>query len=270
MIVVGLVITLAVVWVLFLAGRSWTADTSAGAAIDDLGQFIVTLLDGLTFAGLLFVVASGFTLIFGLMRTVNMAHGAFFLLAAYIAIDLQQTMVGKTRNIEPGDVSMLEWFVPLLVGALAVAVLGVVMQQLFLRWNQGQDLRQAIITIAVTVILADQMLYQYGGLAKTMVWPGDVVHFTTILGSATHGVVCSCSPSRWSSGSCSGCGSTGPAWAWSSVPASTTRTWSARSASTWPSCSASRSSWAPSSPEWGARWARPSPGWRKGPTGSGS
>ena len=182
MIVVGLVITLAVVWVLFLAGRSWTADTSAGAAIDDPGQFIVTLLDGLTFAGLLFVVASGFTLIFGLMRTVNMAHGAFFLLAAYIAIDLQQTMVGKTRNIEPGDVSMLQWVVPLLVGALAVAVLGVVIQQLFLRWNQGQDLRQAIITIAVTVILADQMLYQYGGLAKTMVWPGDVVHFTTIFG----------------------------------------------------------------------------------------
>ena len=78
-ILVGLVITLAVLWVLFLADRSWTADTSAGAAIDEPGEFVVTLLDGLTFAGLLFVVASGFTLVFGLMRTVNMAHGAFFL-----------------------------------------------------------------------------------------------------------------------------------------------------------------------------------------------
>lgn len=181
-IVVGVVIAFAVVWVLFLADRSWTADTSAGSAIEEPGQFLVTLLDGLTFAGLLFVVASGFTLIFGLMRTVNMAHGAFFLLAAYIAIDLQKTMVGKTRNIESTDVSMVEWIVPLLVGALAVAVLGVVMQQLFLRWNQGQDLRQAIITIAVTVILADQMLYQYGGLAKTMVWPDDVVRFFDIMG----------------------------------------------------------------------------------------
>jgi branched-chain amino acid transport system permease protein len=55
-------------------------------------------------------------------------------------------------------------------------------QQLFLRWNQGQDLRQAIITIAVTVILADQMLAQYGGLAKKMVWPGDVVNFYEIMG----------------------------------------------------------------------------------------
>jgi len=180
--VVWLLITFAVVWVLFLADRSWTARTSAGAAIEEPGEFIVTLLDGLTFAGLLFVVAAGFTLIFGLMRTVNMAHGAFFLLAAYIAIDVQKRMVGKTRNIETDDVSMLQWIIPLLVGATIAAVLGVVMQQLFLRWNQGQDLRQAIITMAVTVILADQMLFQYGGLAKKMVWPGDTVRFFDIMG----------------------------------------------------------------------------------------
>jgi branched-chain amino acid transport system permease protein len=179
---VSILIAFAIAWVLFLADRSWTVATSAGSAIAEPGEFFVTLLDGLTFAGLLFIVASGFTLIFGLMRTVNMAHGAFFLLAAYIAIELQKKMVGKTRNIEPGDVSMLDWIVPLLVGATIVAVLGVVVQQLFLRWNQGQDLRQAIITIAVTVILADQMLLQYGGLAKKMVWPGDVVHFWTIFG----------------------------------------------------------------------------------------
>ena len=100
-IAVGLPIVFVVCWVLFFA-----TGTPAGAAIDEPGEFLVTLLDGLTFAGLMFVVASGFTLIFGLMRTVNMAHGALFLLAAYIAIDLQQTMVGKTRNIEPDDVSI--------------------------------------------------------------------------------------------------------------------------------------------------------------------
>jgi branched-chain amino acid transport system permease protein len=183
MIVIGALIVSAAAWVLFLADRSWTAQTSAGSAIEEPGDFIVTFLDGLTFAGLLFVVASGFTLIFGLMRTVNMAHGALFLLSAYVAIELQKNMVGKTRNIESAEVSMLQWIVPLLVGSAVVAVLGVVMQQLFLRWNQGQDLRQAIITVAVTVILADQMLLQYGGLAKKMVWPGDVVHFFEIFGS---------------------------------------------------------------------------------------
>jgi len=181
-IMVGLIVAFAVLWILFLADRSWTVKTSAGAAIEEPGEFLVTLLDGLTFAGLLFVVASGFTLIFGLMRTVNMAHGAMFLLAAYVGIQLQQTMVGKSRNIESAEVSMFAWVVPLLVGATVVAVLGVVMQQLFLRWNQGQDLRQAIITIAVSVVLADQMLLQFGGLAKKMVWPGSVVHFFEILG----------------------------------------------------------------------------------------
>ena len=65
----GLVV-LVLAWILFFAHG-----TSAGAAIDEPGEFVVTLLDGITFAGLMFVVASGFTLIFGLMRTVNMAHG---------------------------------------------------------------------------------------------------------------------------------------------------------------------------------------------------
>jgi branched-chain amino acid transport system permease protein len=181
-ILISLLVASAAAWVLFLADQSWTAKTSAGSAIAEPGEFIVTFLDGLTFAGLLFVVASGFTLIFGLMRTVNMAHGALFLLSAYVAIELQKKMVGKSRNIESDEVSMLQWILPLLVGSAVVAILGVLMQQFFLRWNQGQDLRQAIITVAVTVILADQMLLQYGGLAKKMVWPGDVVHFFEIFG----------------------------------------------------------------------------------------
>lgn len=174
---VRLALLLALVWVLFLA-----RGTPAGPAVSDPGRFVVTLLDGLTFAGLLFVVASGFTLIFGLMRTVNMAHGSLFLLSGFIAIRVQQAMVGKTRNIEAVDVSVLDWVVPLLVGAAVAAVLGVVLQQVFLQWNQGQELRQALITLAISVVLADQMLRAFGGLALRMVWPGDVTHFLTILG----------------------------------------------------------------------------------------
>jgi branched-chain amino acid transport system permease protein len=175
--VVPLVVALAVVWVLFLA-----RDTPAEPAIRDPGRFAVTLLDGVTFAGLLFVVASGFTLIFGLMRTVNMAHGSLFLLAGFTAIELQQRMVGKTRNIAPEDVSIWSWILPLLAAAALAAGLGVVLQQVLLRWNQGQELRQALITIAVSVVLADQMIRQFGGLAKTMVWPGSVSHFIEIFG----------------------------------------------------------------------------------------
>ena len=100
-IAVGLPIVFVVSWVLFFA-----TGTSSGSAVSEPGEFVITLLDGVTFAGLMFVVASGFTLIFGLMRTVNMAHGSLFLLAAYIAIELQQKMAGKSRNLEPADVSV--------------------------------------------------------------------------------------------------------------------------------------------------------------------
>src|SRR5260370_21223617 len=52
------------------------------------------------------------------------------------------------------------------------------MQQVFLRWNQGQDLRQALITIAISVILADQMVAHFGGIAESIqqpsVWPDSV------------------------------------------------------------------------------------------------
>jgi len=175
--VVPVVLLLAALWVLFLAH-----DTPEEPAVEDPGGFAVTLLNGITFAGLLFVVASGFTLIFGLMRTVNMAHGSLFLLSGFTAISLQQAMVGKTRNIAPEDVSLVSWIVPLLAAAGLAAGLGVLLQQVFLRWNQGQDLRQALITIAISVVLADQMLRQFGGLAKTMVWPGAVTHFIEISG----------------------------------------------------------------------------------------
>ena len=98
--IIGALIAFAVLWVLFLADRSFTVETSAGSALAEPGEFIVTLLDGLTFAGLLFVVSSGFTLIFGLMRTVNMAHGALFLLAAYIAIELQREIDALEDRID--------------------------------------------------------------------------------------------------------------------------------------------------------------------------
>jgi branched-chain amino acid transport system permease protein len=173
----GAVALAAVAWVLFLADG-----TPAGAAVTNPGNFVVTLLDAVTFAGLLFVAASGFTLIFGLMRTVNMAHGSLFLLAAYIAIRVQQTMVGRTRNIDAADVGLLDWVVPMLAGATVAGVLGLVIQQVFLQWNEGQELRQALITLALTVVLADQMLRAFGGLAQRMVWPGSVTHFFSILG----------------------------------------------------------------------------------------
>jgi branched-chain amino acid transport system permease protein len=175
--VLGAIVVLPAVWVLFIA-----SGTSFGPAVSDPKDFLITLLNGLTAAALYFVVASGFTLIFGLMRVVNMAHGAFFLLGGYIALHLQRDMVGGggALGLSSAQVSLAQWLIPALAAIAIVAGVGLLMQQLFLRWNQGQDLRQALITIAISIILADQMLAHFGGVAEDISWPGAFDKFVNL------------------------------------------------------------------------------------------
>jgi branched-chain amino acid transport system permease protein len=155
-------------------------------AAGDLRQFVVVTLNGATLAALYFVVASGFTLIFGLMRVVNMAHGSLYLLGGYLALELQEAWfeddtglglsLSGTSDTEYG---LTAWLIPLLVATLLIVLLGVAIQQVFLRWNQGQDLRQALITIALSVIIGDQMLARYGGISQDIAtpasWPTSVL-----------------------------------------------------------------------------------------------
>ncbi|MBA3562368.1 MAG: hypothetical protein H0W35_06585, partial [Actinobacteria bacterium] len=104
-------------------GGDWRT-TNFGSAVDDPSAFIATILDGLTFAGLLFIVASGFSLIFGLMRVVNMAHGAFYLLGGYVAYEVQQRMTGSGFGLQSGEVNTLEWVVPWLIAMVCIGVFG--------------------------------------------------------------------------------------------------------------------------------------------------
>src|ERR1700682_2690549 len=144
--------------------------------------FWVVTLNGITLAALFFVVSAGFTLIFGLMRVVNMAHGSLYLLAGYIAFTLQANLYGVSSNLLSGTpATVTSWVVPLVIATVVIGVAGVLMQQVFLRWNQGQDLRQALITIAISVILADQMVAHFGGIAEAIQqpasWPDSVSIF---------------------------------------------------------------------------------------------
>jgi branched-chain amino acid transport system permease protein len=142
-------------------------------AYGDPRQFVIVGLNGLTLAGLYFVVASGFTLIFGLMRVVNMAHGSLYMLAGFFALELQTKLTGgeATSAFGSSEAGLGDWIIPLVVACLAVGVIGLVMQQVFLRWNQGQDLRQALITIAISIIIADQTLAHFGGIAESLAAP---------------------------------------------------------------------------------------------------
>lgn len=112
-------------------------------------QAIFTFLNGITLAGLYFLVASGLTLIFGLMRVINLAHGAFYLLAGYIS----WSVVDKTNN----------WFLGALVGSLSLAVIGTLLYITLLRRYQYEELRVALITLGISLVLAQGMLFIFGG-----------------------------------------------------------------------------------------------------------
>jgi branched-chain amino acid transport system permease protein len=116
---------------------------------DDVVLFLKTFLNGLTLASLYFIVASGFTLVFGLMRNVNLAHGSLFLVGAY---------VGWIAGDLTGS-----WLLAVLAGFISSAILGVVIQIVVFRRMQGEDLRQTLVTIGLSIVLADLMLWYFGG-----------------------------------------------------------------------------------------------------------
>lgn len=121
-------------------------------------QYMITVtLNGLTLAALYFIVASGFSLIFGLMRTVNMAHGSLYLIGAYVGFSVFDPLYAASGTYD------YAWYIAVVVGVAAAAAAGVIMQVVFLGWMQGQELRQALVTIGLSIIVADQLLAIYGG-----------------------------------------------------------------------------------------------------------
>lgn len=111
--------------------------------------FLLTFMNGLTLAALYFLVASGFTLVFGLMRNVNLAHGSLYLLGAYIGYDVAD----NTGS----------WFLGVGAGFLSTAVFGLLLQVFVFRRMEGDDLRQTLVTIGISIVLADLMIAIWSG-----------------------------------------------------------------------------------------------------------
>jgi len=112
-------------------------------------QFVTVTLNGLTLAALYFVVAIGFTLIFGVLRVVNLAHGSLYLFGGY---------VGWSVADRSGS-----WLLGALAAFLVAGLAGLVLELGLLRPLHGQDLREALVTIGVSIIAADLMLARWGG-----------------------------------------------------------------------------------------------------------
>ncbi len=119
--------------------------------------WIVQLLNSIAFGSLLFLLASGFTLIFGLMRIINIAHGSFFAWGAYVALSVM-----AVSNSFPLAVA---------AGSVTVMALGVAIQWGLLQRFALQPLPQVNLTMGLAFILSDAALVLWGGDAQTLTSP---------------------------------------------------------------------------------------------------
>jgi branched-chain amino acid transport system permease protein len=111
--------------------------------------WIIQTLNSLAFGGLLFLLAAGFSLIFGVMRIANLTHGSLFMLGAYLGV----TLLKVVPNL---------WVAALLAG-LAVAVFGGLIERLLLRPLITKPLGQVLVTLGLSFIVADLCLMIWGG-----------------------------------------------------------------------------------------------------------
>lgn len=132
--------------------------------------WIIQTLNGLSFSMMLFLVAAGFSLIFGLMKIINVAHGSFYLLSAYIGLTILRT----TGN----------FLLATIISSVAAAVVGIAMQSLFLRRFYMKELQQVLLTFGFVFIIGDVCLWVWGGNPVVLpkpkgfeasIWIGSVV-----------------------------------------------------------------------------------------------
>jgi branched-chain amino acid transport system permease protein len=120
-------------------------------------ELLLTTFNGMSFAGLLFLVASGFTLIFSLMGVLNLAHGTFYLWGGYLGL----VTLAATGS----------WVLALLAGALGVALGGGVLERLVFRRVRGLELPEVLLSVGISLVLADLALAQFGGDSLTIAPP---------------------------------------------------------------------------------------------------
>src|SRR5213594_5264037 len=127
-------------------------------------QIFVQIVNGLVNGMILALVASGLTLIFGIMDIVNFAHGELFMLGAYI---------GTTAFLTTGN-----FWIALAGSVLTMAVLGAALQVAALRPLLGRDpLTTILATFGISLVIQNYALWQYGPVARKIQEP-FTGHFT--------------------------------------------------------------------------------------------
>ncbi len=111
--------------------------------------WFIQSLNSLALGGILFTLAAGFSLIFGLMRIANLSYGAYFMFGAYIGLSVLQ----DGQN----------FLVAMVAAYAAVALLGGIIERLVLRRLAGDSLSQVLATLGIAFIIADFCLWLWGG-----------------------------------------------------------------------------------------------------------
>jgi branched-chain amino acid transport system permease protein len=118
---------------------------------------LIQLFNGVSYGALLFLLAGGLSLIFGMMRIVNMTHGSYYLLGGYIAL----TVIWRTSNFVLG----------LIAGMLVIGMIGIAEWNAFLKRLSGQELGQVLTTMGFALIFQDLALVVWGGDPYTIPMP---------------------------------------------------------------------------------------------------
>src|SRR3954469_2614231 len=106
-----------------------------------MNLWVIQSLNSLALGGVLFMLAAGFSLIFGLMRVANLSHGAYFMLGAYVGLTVLQADYGFVLAVLPG--------------AATVAVLGGLVERLLLRRLADRTLGQVLVTLGLAFAISD-------------------------------------------------------------------------------------------------------------------
>ena len=122
-----------------------------------MSQFVVTGLNGLSYAFILFLLAAGFSLTFGVMGVLNLSHGALFMFGAYIGIQVVNSL---------GTF----WFA-IVVAFIALAIIGLGLYYFFLRHLYNKVPEQAVLTIGISYMIANVVLWIWGARARIMQTP---------------------------------------------------------------------------------------------------
>jgi branched-chain amino acid transport system permease protein len=133
----------------------------------DTQFWVIQAFNGVSYGALLFLLASGLSLIFGVMRIVNLAHGSFFLLGGYVAL----TVIWTTGS----------WLLALPVAALVVAVVGLLMERVFLRPLGFDPLRQVLLSVGFAYLFQQAALDIWGGDNLDIV-PPDMLKESAVVG----------------------------------------------------------------------------------------